>query len=447
MTGEWESKLRNLAEGGQPWDVPARQDLIQRLETLHTVLDSVASDPGVYGVSGDAASNRFAAAATGVADQVDYLRLDLVSGLRDANAQRADAAERLAKLGNGELTPGQAAVVRGAAMGTTLMFGPFSVLAGEGAVQAFNAFLGDQREQQAEQEYLAVQSQLDQVSIPKPPPLAFDPTSEEDPEPVPPTPRPGGGDFGGGPTVGIARAPQFHLEQVPDPERPERPERPDFEIPDGDPRDPDYPGPVIDLEEIPDDYVPTPDGPTGGIGTLPGTYPGGPGGTTLPGGGSSGGLGGTGVGLGLAAGAGGAAALGRLGGGSALGGLGRGGVPAAGGGALGVRGGAAGIGGTAGGGAAGAAGGARGGAAGAGMRGAGGMGGGGMGGGAGATGANARGAGGRGAGMMGGGGAPGGRGDRRTQQGQGLGGPIAERMEDDEDFGPRSESAGAGGRD
>jgi hypothetical protein len=50
--------------------------------------------------------------------------------------------------------------------------------------------------------------------------------------------------------------------------------------------------------------------------------------------------------------------------------------------------------------------------------------------------------------MMGAGGAGQGAGrDRDRQEGRGLGGPIAPHLEDDEERGPRSESAGAGGRD
>lgn len=49
--------------------------------------------------------------------------------------------------------------------------------------------------------------------------------------------------------------------------------------------------------------------------------------------------------------------------------------------------------------------------------------------------------------MMGAGGTGRGTSDRDRQEGRGLGGPIAPKLEDDEERGPRSAAAGAGGRD
>ena len=61
MTGKWEQGLRNLAEGGEPWDLPARRELVVRLEQLAFVLEKVASEPGLTGESGSAASATFMA--------------------------------------------------------------------------------------------------------------------------------------------------------------------------------------------------------------------------------------------------------------------------------------------------------------------------------------------------------------------------------------------------
>ena len=63
MTGTWENKLRALAEGGQPWDLPARRELIARLEQLKYVLEQVASEPGLTGASGTAATASFSEAS------------------------------------------------------------------------------------------------------------------------------------------------------------------------------------------------------------------------------------------------------------------------------------------------------------------------------------------------------------------------------------------------
>ncbi|MDL5352868.1 MULTISPECIES: hypothetical protein [unclassified Microbacterium] len=452
MTGQWEQGLRNLAEGGEPWDVPARNELIVRLQQLAFVLDKVVSEPGLTGESGSAATKTFAAASKDIAAQIAYLQDDLQTALKDANAQRARARERLESLGSGRLTAGQEGAVRGAVAGTTLMLGPLSVVAGEGAVQLLNDFLGDQREKEAEQHYKEVSEAIAAVKIAVPPPLTgSDAVFAPDPvEPVGGTPipvgggpgGPGGGRGGGGPSL-----PGFETGAVigePGPNGlppvigspPVIGGPPVFDPPHY--PAPHPPGPPIDLGKIPPDYVPTPDGPIGGVGSLPGG--GSSGGATLPGGGGGASGMGPGLGVGMAVGGGGAAALGRLGssggmpggqGGGLSGGLlGRGGSAGAPAGGLGVRSGSGLAGGGVGGmGGAGAQAGARAGTPGT----------------AGAAGQTG-GRGGMGAGV-GGGGMGGARGDRKESAGRGLGGPIAEHLDDDEEFGPRSENAGAGGRE
>lgn len=451
MTGQWEQGLRNLAEGGDPWDVPTRRELITRLEQLAFVLDKVVSEPGLTGESGTAATETFALLSKDIAKQITYLQDDLQTALKDANAQRAQARERLAGLGTGKLSSGQEAAVRGAVAGTTLMLGPISVVAGAGAVQALNGLLGDKREKEAEQHYKEISEAIAAVKIAQPPPLSVDPTFDKDPvEPQGGTPipvgghggGPGGGQGPGGGTGPGGRGPSLPPgfgpgTVVPAPGPHDAPpvfDPPHYPVPHA-------PGPPIDLGNIPDDYVPTPDGPTGGVGSLPGgtTLPGGAG---LPGGGGGASGMGPGLGVGVAGGVGGAAVLGRLGpaGGSGMPGgqagglsggmLGRGGSAGAPTGGLGVRSGVGMGGGGMGG--AGTQAGARPGTSGS----------------AGATSAGGA-AGGRGGigGGMGGGMGGGGRGDRKESPGRGLGGPIAEHLEDDEEFGPRSENAGAGGRE
>jgi hypothetical protein len=473
MTGPWEERLRNLAEAGTQWDMPIRPELISRLSQLRYVLDKVASEPGIAGLAGEAASTAFAKTSAQISLQIDYLESQMPRLINDANVERARARGYLEQLSGGSLSQGQENFVRAAAAGTTLWLGPgISFAAGEGAVGLINNYLGAQREEDARKAVETVSGNLDAIYVAPPPNVDTFDVPEPEPKKEEPTPIDigggggggGGGGRGGGNSFGqyhdaeIRPLPQWHLigdppdhgwvENPVDPVGPGYPEFPGYEPP-------VYtPGP--DLTQIPDDWTPTPDGPNAGIGTLPGG--GGFGGGVGIGGGSggAGGLGGSGLGMGLVAGGAGAAALGgaRLAGGlgtGAAGGIGgvggagsaagRGGLlgkGAGGAGGLGARG--AGMGGPmAGGGAAGGAGG-RGTAAGAGGRGTG----------AGGRGAGT-GAGGRGgAGMMGGAGGAagaGGRGDRKAQKGQGLGGPIAPRMEDDEEFGPRSENAGAGGRD
>jgi len=455
VTGRYEQALINLAEGGAPFDVPATRELIEKLSSLRKVVSGAAELPGIDGEAAGAAKAKFDAAATTIGQQIAYLEGTLDDALRLANGLRDAAREKLSALPDGSLSGGQETVVRSAAVGTTLFLGPISLLAGEGAVQAFNAYLAQQREQQAQGDFTTISQTLNGMSPPAPPPAALSSEGgrsvelEDDPADTGtnnPGQRPiGGGDRSGNQSVPVPRGPA----PVEDAATPVSP--PAHLVP-----SPDAPrGPGIDLGQVPPHYtLPTPDGSISGIGTLPGHISG-PGsiGGSFPGGGISGGGAGLGSGLsaGLIAGGGGAAALSRLSSGRGAS------TPAAGrpisgsGGLLGKSGASAtgaGLGGRAGtgslgGGATGAAGSSAPGAnaAAAGSRGAGTSA---ATGGAGGTagGGTAGAAGSRGAGGMG----SGSRSDRRDER-RGLGGPIAPRLEDDEETAPRSENAAAGSRD
>ncbi|PNW09980.1 hypothetical protein C1632_06220 [Microbacterium testaceum] len=466
MTGTWEQRLTNFAEGGQPWDVPTRGSLVNGLNALREVLNRVASDPGITGEAGSAAQARFSAAARQIAQQVTYVEDELAQRLDQANDVRSRARDALDTLPSGSLSGGQEAAVRGAATGATLMLGPISFLAGEGAVGLINGYLSDQREAAARSAMEGFSDEMDAVQVSDPPPLNFT-FSETD------TVEPTGGGTGGGGGGGGGRSGGRSFEQYPDwdtspvatpggndggnsqPEYNAMPQpgvigpRPDGPIHGN--------TPIIDLDTIKPE--PTPDGSIIGTPNLPGVIPSAPGGGSLGGSGGAGAGIGSGLGAGLIAGGGGAAALGSIargagapggslfsgaGGTAASGAAGRSGgllgKTAAAGSGLGTRG-VGGMGGAAGGGAPAAST-----AKGAGMR-AGGAGGGGAAGG-GAAGGGARGAGsGAGSRGVGGMGGPGSRSDRRDEASRGLGGPIAPRMEDDEEIGPRSENAQAGGRD
>ncbi|MDZ5143772.1 hypothetical protein [Microbacterium testaceum] len=452
MTGPYEQGLVNIAEGGAPFDIPIVSDLVAKLVDLRDVVDAAAQQPGIDGESADTASERFQVARETISAQISYLENALQSALRSANGIRDDARERLANLPSGQLSSGQEAVVRTAAAGTTLIFGPLALLAGEGVVQAFNGQLSQQREAQAKRDFETVSSSLQGLNPPSPPSATF---AEEDnagkfAKTEESTAVPSGGSpsgsrpsSGGGSTNDSpAFVPRGYDPAQPVPSTP----TPEHLIP-----RPDTPrGPGLDLSLVPPHYTPpTPDGSISGIGTLPGHISG-PGsiGGSFPGGISGGGAGlGSGLSAGLIAGGGGAAALSRLSSGtgsstaaagrtiSGSGGLlGKSGASATGAG-LGGRsgtgslgGGATGGTGTPGTGANAAAAGGRGAAA---PTGAGGTGGG-----------TAGAAGSRGAGGMG----SGSRSDRRDER-RGLGGPIAPRLEDDEETAPRSENAAAGSRD
>ncbi|WP_144784132.1 hypothetical protein [Microbacterium sp. BH-3-3-3] len=458
MTGPYEQGLINIAEGGVPFDLPIVSDLVSKLVDLRDVVDAAAQQPGIEGQSADTATAKFHAARTTIGEQIAYLEGALQSSLKSANGVRDDAREKLASLPAGQLTPGQESAVRAAAAGTTLILGPIALLAGEGALQVFNGQLSQQREAQAKQYFESVSGSLQGMNPPPPPIATFqdraDPTAFDKNDTT--SRRTGGGESssgGGRPSAGGGStndSPTF-VPRGYDPADPvQTTPTPEQLIP-----RPDTPrGPGIDLGQVPPHYTPpTPDGSISGIGTLPG-HVSGPGliGGPFPGGISGGGAGlGSGLSAGLIAAGGGAAALSRLSSGagsstaatgrpiSGSGGLlGKSGASATGTG-LGGRSGTGSLGGGAGG--TGASGtGAN--AAAAGSRGAGtsattGGAGGGTAGGGTAGAAGSRGAGGMGSGS---------RSDRRDER-RGLGGPIAPRLEDDEETGPRSENAAAGSRD
>ncbi|WP_279365388.1 hypothetical protein [Microbacterium testaceum] len=466
MTGPWEESLRELVEPTIPWGLTSYAELNSALSTLKDVVGRVAQEPGIAGLAGDAAAGAFTHNASEIQKQIDYITGPLTEGIEDANRIRDNAREALAALPAGSMNGQQEMVVRGAAMGTTFMLGPISFLAGEGAVGLANSYLAQRREDAAQAAMMTAADDLDKVEITTPP--IFRPESFEDEvdDGGGQGGSSGGGGGGGGRSGGrsIEQYPQWNPNPTvtdpggvdsgePQPEyhtmplpieigpRPHGPIHGDI--------------PIIDLDNIKPE--PTPDGSIIGTPTLPGAIPSAPGGGLLGGSGGAGAGIGSGLGAGLIAGGGGAAALGSIargagapggslfsgaGGTAASGAAGRSGgllgKTAAAGSGLGTRG-VGGMGGAAGGGAP-----AQSTAKGAGMR-AGGVGGGGSAGGAAAGGgARSAGAGSRGVGGMGG---PGSRSDRRDDASRGLGGPIAPRMEDDEEIGPRSQNAQAGGRD
>jgi len=467
MTGPWEESLRELVEPTIPWGLSSYAELNSALSTLKDVVGRVAQEPGIAGLAADAASGAFTHNAGEIQKQIDYINGPLIAGIEEANRIRDIAREALASLPAGSMNGQQEMVVRGAAMGTTFMLGPISFLAGEGAVGLANSYLAQRREDAAKAAMTTAADDLDKVEIITPP--KFNAQSFEDDDagdgggggqtggggggrsggrsieqypqwnPNPTVTNPGGNDSG-------EPQPEYHTLPLPTEigPRPHGPIHGDL--------------PIIDLDTIKPE--PTPDGSIIGTPTLPGAIPSAPGGGLLGGSGGAGAGIGSGLGAGLIAGGGGAAALGSIargagapggslfsgaGGTAASGAAGRSGgllgKTAAAGSGLGTRG-VGGMSGAAGGGAP-----AQSTAKGAGMRtggGGGSAGGAAAGGAAAGGGARGAGAGSRGVGGMGG---PGSRSDRRDDASRGLGGPIAPRMEDDEEIGPRSENAQAGGRD
>ncbi|MGX5694886.1 WXG100 family type VII secretion target [Agromyces soli] len=434
--GKHEGELNRIAGAGE-WDVPHIVGLNVALTTFRRSLTTLAESDSWKGAAADSAGARLTQLSTDMGKIQDAL--ETISKTIDAaNASRSRATGAAAELPSADVPQFWENAVKGASVVVHPVLGP---LAADSAIDAIEGWLGGQREDAAkaaletmQAETSAYAARIDQQTAVI---AANTPTDSKDwnlPEPTPepaPTPVvPGGWNT---PTTG--RPPGYTGPSVDGSLDPTYPSIP------GGGTDPVRPG----VPSIPG----TPGNPTipGGPGTpgLPGgpggTFPGGPGGVVPGGPGGTGGLpghvpGGGGLLGGIGGGAAGAAALaagakavGAGGAGMRLGGLGAGGV--------GGPGGAGGAGGA----------GARGASGASGLLGrAGGLEGGGAGGGAaGANGTGGSGAGGRGTtGMMGGQG--GGQGGSERERRNGLGGPIAPKLEDEEENGPRSRGAGAGGR-
>ncbi|WP_181408290.1 hypothetical protein [Schumannella sp. 10F1B-5-1] len=459
MTGPYEQKLTSLAAASGDWDVPSAEPLRAQLETLGLLLKAAQEQHGLTGASGDAATlSLFETYEKAVALTQS---IDVVSTtVAQANAVRRDAGVELENLPDGQLGPTAEAAVRGVATGVTILLGPISVVAGEGAVDAVNGWLSDRRERAAQDAVSRMTGSFPELpTIPDPESTAGSGESGVSAT----VPREPGSATSGGATTGGVTAAGAGAKTPLGTATPGATAGAATSST-GSTTAPTAPGSIIDHT------AETGDGSWGSGSTLPGVTADGAvgGGSTTLGGGlglggsgavggstSLGGLGGgslgssvLGAGLGAAAalGAGRIAALGGLGGGAGAGaGLagGRPGISALGGaggrGGLGAGGGAgatadAGRGGLLGGSTAGA--GARAGTAGA------------VGGAAGA--AAAEGSAGRGAAnnMMGGAGAGAGAGGGSSSRkgGRGMGGPLAPKLDDEGDGTARSAAASAGGR-
>jgi len=404
--GKYEDQLKALGAADAEWSIDGFEELESQMERLRADMAAIAAEPGWTGKSAEAASTLFE--TLNAKFQEKYKTLGVVKeALKQANEERAKAAAKQSSLPDAEVP----FWLHGAALlGGSVMVPGIGTFAAETVVQKVNDYMGLQREAAAQQELETLEANLAgpkaTLNLNR---LTDD--FEEWPEPVPSPDWPGegvvypGDDTGAGgwrtkgaPTYsggGGGTGSEWEVIRDPGP----------------DDRDPEVvvypPNPPIVLPPVrppgwPEDFVVKPpeisiDGDSGD-GSNPGGF-----------------LGGGGLGSGLAGAGAGAAGLGaaKL---ASKGGLGGGGLF----GPNGLLGGGAG---------------SAGGAGGAGTKG-------GVvatAGGAGGTGAGARG----GNAMMGGGGQGGGD-EKNKRNSLGL---LAPKLEDDEESGPRSSAAGAGGRE
>jgi hypothetical protein len=403
--GVYENQLKSIGSGSAEWRVEGLDDLESQMLALKSDMEKIALEPGWTGASAEAAKTLFQtlqARYKEKADKLEQVRL----AVKEANRLRTEAAAKQHTLPDATVPPEvhAAALLAGGVMVPIPGIGTF---AAEVVVQKVNEFLGAQREAAAEAELAKLEANLKPLRTE----LYQNRISETfspnwpDPPTDPNWPGPGtsysgdsngqgawttrgGGHGSNGHLVGVWEQNPDHTNTHP-PKNPPKPPviiGPPYPYVTCGPFPPDWPQTVIEKPPTIGIDGETTTGTTGGGG--------------LGGGSLGGGLGG-----GLAAGLAGAGALGA---GSKL--------ASAGGGAGGLFG----AGGILGGGAGGAANGAAGGKPGAGAAGA------------------------KSSAMMGGGAGGGGGGEKDKRSSLGL---IAPKLEDDEEVGPRSAAAGAGGRE
>jgi hypothetical protein len=418
--GPNEQKLHDLDAAAQ-WNLTGANEFRFSLQTVSSLFKSLAEDSGLKGETGDAAANAFSTMADSMMKVHDWVG-DIQDNVQLANDAKNTAQSKIDALPSAEVDGGTATAITA---GSTMLGGLAGLAASHYGLAWYEGELAKKREEEAgtakddlaetlRQRAAALETIAD--TAPAVPVMTQNPEPPQEPG-YPRVPSgPTGGNQGGSNTSGVWQAPTGTLIEGPT-------------ITDWPPRQPPKTGPIDVIVDPPTPVDPEPpviiDGNVTGTTQVPGTFPGTTGGTNGGNGGLTGGI----------IGAGGAAALaagGRLSSGG-LGGLGLGGIGGGGGSVAGA--------------------GARGAGVGAAGRGAGR----GLLGGMSAEDAAARstaGAAGRGGaggpgGMMGGGGAggagAGGSSDKRKRRG--LGGPLAPRLEEDEELGPLSNGAAAGGRD
>jgi len=468
VTGIWEDRLNNIAYG-LTFGMPDAATVIEKMEDLKKVLLKAANEPGASGRTGDAAAENLRAAATRAQAIADTTKA--VKAKVDEAAEVQFAAQTAWQdLPEGELSQSTIDRINSTADGDGVNVDEVGMCLVKNANTLSNvkAAVAAKRESAAKTAVEKASDDLDKIEFP---PEVTDHDGK----------RPGGGDgsdgssgsypsssgssqprsfsyypdasgsSGGGGSSTVSRADGSSIDWGPG----------SYPLDTGTGSTPSvggssHPGGGSSAPGDGSGGGLTPNGQGGGGTTWTGGSSGAATGLGIGGSAGSGLLGNIGTG-GAVAGAGGAAlfggarlagGFGATGGAAATGGVSGSGASA--GGSLGVRG-AAGVGGASGSGTAVGPGGVgglgRGGAAGTAGRTGGLLGGTRAGSGAGAASSSAgAGAGGR-SGAVGAGGRPGAAGrERDKEQGRGLGGPIAPHLEDEEQRGPRSASAGAGGR-
>ncbi|MBN9177614.1 MAG: hypothetical protein J0I43_09645 [Microbacterium sp.] len=165
MSGAWESRLDNLAHGGRDWALPSHEELTSNLDALRGSLSRAASDPGLVGDSGTAATASLDEAAKR-ADAIIATADAVHKATEKANVVRTRAQGALAELPDGELSWGERALIGAAAAGSTIFLGPFSLVAGVAAMNNGDAAKAAMREAAAKKAVREASADLAQIDLP-----------------------------------------------------------------------------------------------------------------------------------------------------------------------------------------------------------------------------------------------------------------------------------------
>lgn len=106
MSGPWETRLDNLANGGRDWALPSHAELTENLEALNGALTRAASESGLVGAAGDAATvslDQAAQRAAAIIQTADAVK----RATEKANVVRANAQSAQSALPSGELSWGR----------------------------------------------------------------------------------------------------------------------------------------------------------------------------------------------------------------------------------------------------------------------------------------------------------------------------------------------------
>ncbi len=165
MSGPWEKRLDNLANGGRDWALPSHAELTENLEALNGALTRAASEPGLVGASGDAATaslDQAAQRAAAIIQTADAVK----RATEKANVVRNNAQSAQSALPSGELSWGERALIGAAAAGSTIFLGPFSLIAGAAAMNNGDAAKAAMREAAARKAVQDASADLGAIDLP-----------------------------------------------------------------------------------------------------------------------------------------------------------------------------------------------------------------------------------------------------------------------------------------